>query len=209
MSKAIQACLIAFLGQFLLVSSVLAETSYVTDKVEITLRSGPSLEDRVIATLTSGARVDVLKQGKGWDLVRTEDGKEGWAMNKYLTQKTPSVLLLQKFESTNIPQIEERNRVLEGSVSALQGEIERVKTEYDALKRASADVTALRRDYLEAKAQLEAASGQIERLTRENAGLRSSEQVKWFLAGAMVIGVSWLTGFFMGRVGRKRASRLY
>ena len=53
---------------------------------------------------------------------------------------------------------------------------------------------------------LQAAQEKLDRLTQENKELKSSEQIRWFLAGAVVLVGGWLIGLTMGRYQKKRRS---
>ena len=50
----------AILFTFALLKPCWAERAYVTDSLEITLRTGPSTEHRVMATLSSGTSLEIL-----------------------------------------------------------------------------------------------------------------------------------------------------
>ena len=69
----------------LITSIALAETNYISDQLEVTLRSGKSTGHSIIRMLRSGTPVEVLEQDKdsGYSLVRAL-GKEGWVLTRYL-----------------------------------------------------------------------------------------------------------------------------
>jgi len=70
-----------------------AEKAYVTDRLKITFRSGPSLENKVIRTLSSGQELEVLNTEGDWSHVRIagegEEGIDGWILNRYLIERLP------------------------------------------------------------------------------------------------------------------------
>ena len=47
-----------------------AETVYVTDVFEITLRTGPSIENKIIKMVSSGKALALLETREGWSRVR-------------------------------------------------------------------------------------------------------------------------------------------
>ena len=65
-----------------------AKKVYVADKLKINLRTGPSIENKIIAMLTSGQSLEVINTQGDWNLVRllNKDGKhkEGWVLSRYL-----------------------------------------------------------------------------------------------------------------------------
>src|SRR5688572_22179173 len=67
--------------------AVFGQTRYIADDIPITLRTGPSLENRIVRNLSAGVRVDVLgvDEANGYTRVRVvSDGTEGWVLTRYL-----------------------------------------------------------------------------------------------------------------------------
>jgi SH3-like domain-containing protein len=62
------------------------KTVYVTDNLNLPLRTGPSSQRKVIALVKSGDEIRVLKSSNAWAKVRTANGKEGWVISRYLTE---------------------------------------------------------------------------------------------------------------------------
>ena len=79
---------IFFLVSCLLVLSgnAVAETRYVSDTLEITMRSGKGTSFGITRMLRSGTPVEVLNVDKksGYTQVRTNSGKEGWVLSRFL-----------------------------------------------------------------------------------------------------------------------------
>ena len=72
---------------------VMAESRYVSDTLEITMRSGKGTSYGITRMLRSGTRLEVLEIDKksGYTKVRTKSGKEGWVLSRFL-MKTPAAL---------------------------------------------------------------------------------------------------------------------
>ena len=70
-----------------------ATEAYVSDSFEITFRTGPGVDRKIIATLRSGDRVEVLEAGETWSHIRPfRDGisdTEGWVLSRYLVERQP------------------------------------------------------------------------------------------------------------------------
>ena len=65
-------------------------TRYVSDELEITMRSGQGVKFGIRKMLTSGAKLEVLETDPaGYSKVRTEQGVDGWVLSRYLSN-TPS-----------------------------------------------------------------------------------------------------------------------
>ena len=69
-----------------LAGNALAEVRYVSDTLEITMRSGKGTSYGITRMLRSGTRVEVLEEDKktGYTHVRTAGGKEGWVLSRFL-----------------------------------------------------------------------------------------------------------------------------
>ena len=88
--KTLSMMLLVISGFFGITQQGWADKAYVTDSFEITLRTGPSNENRIIAMLFSGRPLDVLGTEGEWSQVKVlDDGKEGWVISRYLVTRLP------------------------------------------------------------------------------------------------------------------------
>ena len=73
----------------LLTSAASAQPRYVSDRLEVTLRTGTSTQHSIIRMVPSGARVEVLETdgASGYSRVRAADGTEGWVLTRYLMEE--------------------------------------------------------------------------------------------------------------------------
>jgi len=199
-----------------------AQQLYVADVQEITVRTGPSLENKIVQMLKSGSRLEKLKEEGEWLYVRTDAGKEGWVLKRYLSTDTPVKVQFEDFKARNaeliekagkveaiIGRYEEENKTLQKNLTSLQAEHGRIKAEFEALSKANANVAEMTRSFAELKAAAEANKQELDRIRRENDSLRDLSDVKWFLAGAGVLLAGWLFGYLLGRSARKKANRMY
>jgi len=81
---------------FLFSTVVQAKTMYVSDQVEITLRTGQGTDHKIIAMIKSGDAVEVLTPGNNWTQVRTSNGKRGWVLSRFLKSEMPSRIALER-----------------------------------------------------------------------------------------------------------------
>ena len=74
------------LSALLLAGAAGAETAWVSDQFEITLRSGPSTSNAIERMLNSGTRLEILETDpeSGYSRVRTSGGTEGYVLTRYL-----------------------------------------------------------------------------------------------------------------------------
>lgn len=200
----------------------LAEQLFVSDVQEITVRTGPSLESKIVQILKSGSKLEKLKEEGEWAEVRTETGKDGWVLKRYITAETPTKVKFEDFKAKNadlvekadkidaiVGKYEEDNKNLRKTIASLQNDNAKIKQEFDALTQANANVADLAKKYQELKAFVEAGKQDADKLKRENEMLRDLSDVKWFLAGGGVFFGGWLFGYLLGRSSKKKSNRMY
>ena len=66
-----------------------AQTVYVTDEFEITMRTGPSIENKIIEMLSTGTKLQVVEERGDWILVKSPKNEEGWIFKRYASDETP------------------------------------------------------------------------------------------------------------------------
>jgi SH3-like domain-containing protein len=93
-----------------------AETAWVTDRVQITLRWSPAADAPAVKTLSTGASLEVLERGAGFTRVRDAAGAEGWVANDALMAEPPAR-----------PQLDRLRGQLAAAQSALAAETARTK----------------------------------------------------------------------------------
>ncbi|HJO61358.1 MAG TPA: TIGR04211 family SH3 domain-containing protein, partial [Desulfobacterales bacterium] len=118
---------VTFIGicLFLFCSISQAETLYISDFLRITMRTGPGIDHKIIEMIKSGQSVTVLEQGPEWTKILLPTGKEGWVLNRFLTPKPPSGLLLKK--------LEEKHAELSLQITTLIDENKRLRNENQRL----------------------------------------------------------------------------
>jgi SH3 domain protein len=71
-------------------SKTWAKTLYVSDTtLEAILRSGPDISHRIIASVPIGERLTILRAENGWAEVSLPDGRTGWTLERYLSDRPP------------------------------------------------------------------------------------------------------------------------
>jgi len=92
---------------------------FITDSVDIPMRSGKTFDDNIVRLLSSGAKLSILQAtDDGWTQVKFEDST-GWLVSRYITDrpsarsKLKQKVLLSKVLTLN-------NRKLRSDLKALQ-----------------------------------------------------------------------------------------
>ncbi len=141
-------------------ASVQAQSMYVRGIVEITLRTGPGIDHKVIAMVKTGQPLVVLETGPEWTKVRLANEKEGYMLSRFLTEKKPNELLLgelkEKYKDleSKVNAIQEenseqkkQNESLLSELAAKEEQLSGLTVSYDALTADSAEFLNLKTDY--------------------------------------------------------------
>lgn len=203
-------------------SSVQAQTRYVSDRLEVTLRTGTTTQHAIVRMLPSGARVEVLQvdAASGYTRVRAADGVEGWVLTRYLMDQPAARDQLAtaggRVESlgTRVQELSAEVEVLVGERNALaverdglEAELAEVREELERIRRASASALELDKANRELRTLLTAAEQGGDVLRAEITELKRNTRRDWFLVGAGVLGLGILLGIILPRLRLRRRSR--
>jgi SH3 domain protein len=208
----------------LLLTSVAAtgETRYISDNIPVTLRSGPSVENRILKNLPAGARVDVTgaDEASGYSQVRVaSDGTEGWILTRYLTDQPVARDRLAASEK-DLADARSRVKELEAQVASLTDDLaatrerleqasannKNVTSELEDIRSASANAVQLRDQNESLKQRVADSEERVNRLTMQNTELASQSRQQWFIVGAGVLFGGILIGIVAPHLKRKRRS---
>jgi SH3 domain protein len=177
---------------------LLAKDIYVTGITKITMRTGPGVEHKIVAMLTSGSKLETIEYQKDWSHVKTQGNKTGWVLSRFLTQEVPQTLLVEQLQVENqrlvaaFEQAEEKKRAL-AEKNEFLGDIEE---KYKKLEQASADFLKLSDSYKVLARESQDQKDQILTLEKN----MNNEEKLWFLSGAGV----FIVGLIIGLSTRKK-----
>jgi len=213
--------MLAMIAVLVVVGVAHAQSAYVTDVFEITLRSGPTNSNKILKMLPSSTPVEVLRTDKDWSLVRS-DGMEGWVLARYLTRTAPAALQVERFAKENeslrakMAEMTDKTSATAGENQALLDRLNRAETELASLQQRYAELEQGSKAYVDLKRAhdellaLQAETAQrAEALEMKNRDLSGDTQFRWFLTGAGVVGASLLFGLVLGRMQRKKTGRMF
>lgn len=200
-----------------------AAAAYVTDSFEVTIRSGPSNQNRILAAPSSGQAMKVLETQGDWSLVRLSlragEDVEGWMLNRYIMTRMPWELQAGTAKEQNtalkekLARIEQERNDLKRHETDLSGQLhettaglEKLQGQYDALSKGAAGYITLKMDFDAAKSALESNRSTLEALSGENRELKSSQRDKWVLTGAAILLCGLIIGLVMGRMQKRKRS---
>lgn len=197
-------------------SALHAETRYVSDRLEITLRSGPGIQYKILDLLTSGQSLQILESGPEWSQVRVGPQTEGWVLNRYLIDRPTARIRLERLENRHRTlldrsaalkeenaQLKARNAQLSEALATQQEEARRLRENYEELKTESAEFLTLKEQYQKNTSTLESRTQKIRELEESLAAIERNHAIRWFLAGGALL----LVGFVVGVRSRRKRSR--
>ena len=213
---------ITLLVSSLAASTALAQSAWVTDQFEITLRSGPSTSNAIQLMVSSGTRLEVIERDaeSGYTHVRTQGGTEGWVLTRYLMSEASAREQLQNLTG-QLTNATSRGSSLDSQLSAIKGQhesanrqistLERekasVEKELAEIKRTAANVLAINDQNKSLMDELAAAQIRADTLEQENRVLASQTTRYWFMAGGLVLLVGVVLGIWLPRIRWQRRSR--
>ena len=203
-------------------STAFAQSAWVTDEFEITLRTGPSTSNAIRLSLSSGSRLEILEEDgeAGYTRVRTAGGTEGWVLTRYLMNE-PSAReqltdLTNQLSSasdegaslaTQLNAIRGEYREAEQQIGRLEREKEVLQGELDEIRRTAANVLAIDSQNDELQEKLTNAGIEIDRLNEEVRALTGQSTRSWFITGAAVLVGGIILGLILPRLRWQRRSR--
>jgi SH3 domain protein len=199
-------------------TSVYGETMYVSDILKLTLRTGPSIENKIIAVIESGQVMEVMKSGQEWSQVQLPNGKEGWVLSRYLTTTETNNIKLERLEDKHknlmiqaAELLEENNTLKEENkrfstdFKTNQQQLAKIQDDYDALKAEAAEFLTLKTNYERAASELAEQTEKAKQLEEQLSSLEMNTYIKWFLAGSGVLIIGFIIGFSTKRQRRRPA----
>jgi len=202
---------------------VQAETMYVGNIIEITVRTGPRIDRKIVAMIKSGETVEVLNPEeieKDWSLVRIANGKEGWVLSRFLTSEEPDgpalAILRKKHEvlkNQAVSLIQENNaykkenKKLNSELKTNKKMSDKIESSYETLKKESSEFLKLKSNYEKTSSKLTEQTKKAEKLEEELTKLLLHQNIKWFLSGAGVLLLGFVIGF-SAKHQRRRSSLL-
>jgi SH3 domain protein len=215
--------LVILLTVWLFSARTWAKTLYVSDTtLEAILRSGPDVSRRIIASLPIGTRVTMIRVENGWAEVSLPDGRTGWTLERYLSDRPPWKFTAEKLAEekerleSQISEIETRTRELrqenervEKELASLKENLETTGKEYEALKKGSKNYLGLQEAHEKLASELPELKARLAQAQRTYDKLQSSRNMRWFLCGAGVMTLAWIAGLIMGGRRRRRSSDIY
>lgn len=178
---------------------------YVRDWITITVKTEPKESAKIISVAKSNDYLEILNEGDEWSRVKAPDGSEGWVMSRYLTKQMPKTLMADRLKdqvkslTEQVAALKKDNdRLLKENKSLNSSEeVQALRLEFERLQRESGEYAEMKKRSDELEARYTADAGAIERLTRENNRMKTSERLIFTLLGGGFIGVGLVIGMVL------------
>ena len=198
-----------------------AATVYVTDDLKLTLRSGPSPKNKIVAMLSSGTPLSVLKKSsKGYLKVKTPKGSTGFILSHHTQKDQTSQWHLNKANEA-LANLRKQNQQLDSELKTLKNESRNTTSDKDALvqekdqldfqykelQQTAANAIQLKsqRDQLQKRVVI--TERELQQLKREKQNLEESNNLSWFMYGGMLAFAGIFLGLLIPKISwQKRAS---
>ena len=205
-----------------LAGNAVAETRYVSDTLEITMRSGKGTNFGITRMLRSGTPLEVLTVDKksGYTKVRTKSGKEGWVLSRFLMngqaardrlataeKKLAELELENRKLTTTMAALTEEKTGLETNLKELEGQSRGVSQELSEIKRTASSALAIDSENKDLKGRMVSLERQLQTVQQENEALKDRTARDWFMVGAAVILLGIIVGLIIPKIRfRKKSS---
>ena len=190
-----------------------AETRYVTDKMQITFRTGPGNDRKILSLLNSGQPVAFLQPEGEWAKVSLPNGKEGWVLQRYLSAEVPCRIRIKDISQaleelkTKLEAVQRTGRQLETDKAGLAADLKKTrqtlaktKQSYEKLKKDATGFLKLKTRYDKTVERLSKQTQKADALDQDLTSTLKKQNIRWFLGGAGVL----LFGFILGFSSKKQ-----
>lgn len=180
------------------------ETVYVSDILYVPLRSGASIEYRIInAALKTGTQLTRIEQSEDgvWSKVSVSDSdEEGWIRNQYISATMTAQLKLNltetklarvkkqnaEFKTLNA-NLKKENTALSRKGKQVSQSKSKISSELESLKQLSAGAVELDHNYQELLQRHAVTQTQRDSLMAENEQLKNDQSLSFMLYGAGIL----------------------
>jgi SH3 domain protein len=209
---------VLFLGVLSLCPTPLwAKSMYITDRVEVGLRSGTGIEQRIITMLKTGDQVDLLEGDKNWSKVRLADGTAGWIATRFLVENIKPAFLADSKIQEELRGLKEKTQNLSQEKESLIREKEKLSEEIKKLTQTlqqekttlpSSQLEELKTKNEKLDKEIALYKKQMAELSQKGKGQSSEDGIKWFFSGSAVLCFGLALGWFISRF-RRKSKRYY
>ncbi len=198
-----------------------AKTVYVTNNLDLPLRSEESTKSRIISLLPTGTPLTVLSENRksGFSHVQLNSGMQGYIATRNTMPEPPTNTKLETSTKTIVSLQTEADNLreelakakaaispgtpLEQSIAADRDRLDRELTE---LKRTASNQIQLKNERDSLQERVVSVERELEQLKLENNALKDGASQDWFLYGGMLSLAGVILGFILPKLAWKRSN---
>jgi len=196
-----------------------AKTRYITDSFEVMMRTGPSVKNKIVKALKSGAQLETLKAdaGNGYSQVQTEKGDIGYVLTRYLSTdesaKNRVVYLedlLTKLKSkpkeiqSLLAKSQEQNEAFLSEKNSLTSKLENTSSELKRIKEISSDAVKLANRNVRLEGEVQQLLLQLDDVRIQNETLKDNADYVRNLTMVGILLLGLFLGWILSRQGNKQ-----
>ncbi|MDL2275498.1 TIGR04211 family SH3 domain-containing protein [Desulfosarcina sp. OttesenSCG-928-G10] len=202
-------------------AAVMAQTVYVTEKFEITMRTSPGPDRKIILLINSGTPLQILEKGGEWSRVKEPGGKEGWVLNRYLTPNRPCSTGFERLQrdydtvvaghnklKEEFKQLGEQKKITDEALLQVRQEKSDMQVAHEQLQQGCEDYIQLQERHTALEKELADEKARSAQLDDENRQMRRDRTIQWVWTGGGILIIGFVVGRFSGG-GRKGRSGYY
>lgn len=191
---------------------------YITDQVDIPMRSDKKFGDNILRSLPSGSKLSILQATKdGWTQVQFEKSK-GWIISRYLSNNPPARAQLENLRQAYdankllITKLIKRKNKLESETKLLKEDNTRLSIQASKSKSEKKYIEEVYKDALKLEHSNEKLTttnlqlqAEIQLLKNNKTATQDSSSRNWFITGGFVLFLGMIIGFiFPNFINRRR-----
>ncbi|MGR9014797.1 MAG: TIGR04211 family SH3 domain-containing protein [Gammaproteobacteria bacterium] len=197
-----------------------AKTVYVTDTLNLSLRSEASNKSKVVKLLPTGTPLTIIEEsnGSGFYRVRLNDGTEGY-MPIRNTMKEPSSRSQLEVASKELAAMQSENASLKAELAklnesitpgtslekSLEAERDQLSRELSELKKTAASTVELKNQRDELQERVVNIERELQQYKLENQALQDTANQDWFLYGGILALIGVILGFILPKLSWRRS----
>ena len=196
-----------------------AQTRYVTDEFEIMMRTGPSIQNKIVRALKSGTRIEVLREdsGKGHSQVQTAQGEIGYVLTRFLSTKQSARNRVRYLEGqlktlrskpgelqSLLANSQEENEILIGENTRLTNQLTGSSAELKQIKEVSKDAVNLSERSIRLESEVQQLLLQLDDIRIQNETLKDNADYVRNLTMAGILLLGLFLGWVLSRSGKQR-----
>jgi SH3 domain protein len=200
--------------------SAQAEVVYVTDNLNLSLRSEENNNSKVVKLIPTGTPLTVLEENRttGFLHVRMNDGTEGYMPTRNTMKEPPHQVQLEAVNK-NLAALQSENAALKTELASvketitpgttleqsLASERDQLSRELAELKKTAASTIELKNQRDELQERVVNVERELQQFKLENQALQDTANQDWFLYGGILALIGVVLGFILPKLSWRRS----